>query len=364
MRAQWNRSLAFAASLCLARSTLVVPGQAMAVTHIRNESWSPEGSIPSLPQRSAVTLSFDADLTEYDAYQGVQFSLDVPEPPGNPQTLVSFFRPFLDLPHGVPATFAVTFSLACQPSGTLAWASGPACSMRYVPPGGGQAIVENIDARVVTAADITGNFCVVVCDENGAMGANPMPSDALRCQQVRGNPSHSIGVYFDPDGTVCHGTIRPDAPGMVYVLAKVADGAEGIAGAEFRFDGVPFSWRTFPVPNPEILAVGDPLGDGVTIGFPCRSASEHVVLLYSVLVLASTEEEDVRFVIEGHLLPTNREFACPYVVGGCGPTFPKYCVTGVPCMVNSTRPGECGPIVGVEQSSWSAVKKLYRGAMR
>ena len=61
----------------------------------------------------------------------------------------------------------------------------------------------------------------------------------------------SIGIYFDPDGTLCQGTIAPGPTGgFVYVLAKLAgQSAGGIAGSEFRFTGVPASWEVFPVAN-------------------------------------------------------------------------------------------------------------------
>ena len=106
----------------------------------------------------------------------------------------------------------------------------------------------------------------------------------------------SIGVYFDAAGTRCQGTIRPGAPGIVYILAKPAGHtADGTAGAEFKFTGLPPSWQVLPVANPELFTMGDPFGDGVVAAWPCQGSPQSPVLLYSVTVLADAEEPDVVF---------------------------------------------------------------------
>lgn len=172
----------------------------------------------------------------------------------------------------------------------------------------------------------------------------------------------TIGVYFDAEGTICHGAIQPGVPGTVYVLAKVGAGSNGIAGAEFRFSGVPSSWATFPVANPDFITIGNPFGDGVNLGFHCQSPANGVVRLYSVLVLATSAETDVRFTIEPHNTPANQDFHCPLAVAceGPGGGFREFCIPGVPCTVNPSRPEPCGGPTATAAASWSSVKALFQ----
>lgn len=172
------------------------------------------------------------------------------------------------------------------------------------------------------------------------------------------DPPASIGVYFDAEGTVCHGTIRPGTPGTVYVLEKFA-GTAGLAGAEFRFTGVPSSWQVFPVPNSEILVLGDPFGAGASMGFRCQTPENGVIRLYSVLVLAADEQSDVRFAIEPRNPPSNPLFQCPLAIQ-CEPWFTAFCVTNVPCVVNANQPVPCGGPTAVVPQSWTAMKQLFR----
>lgn len=170
----------------------------------------------------------------------------------------------------------------------------------------------------------------------------------------------SIGIYFDREGTLCQGTIPPGPTGgIVYVLAKLAgQSAGGIAATEFRFTGVPESWEVFPVANPAHLTQGNPFQDGVVSGFECDNHGGPV-LLYTVLVLAGSEETDVQFQIEARNPPSNPSFACPHVDLCDAPAYTKVCVEGLPCFVNVSTSRKCG-ILAVSPVSWSALKRLYR----
>ena len=94
-------------------------------------------------------------------------------------------------------------------------------------------------------------------------------------------------------------------------------------------------------------------------GFECEDDAEPV-LLYTVLVLAHSEETDVQFQIEERNPPSNPSFACPHVALCDAPTFTKVCVEALPCFVNSTTPRKCGSPLAVEPVSWTALKRLYR----
>ena len=170
----------------------------------------------------------------------------------------------------------------------------------------------------------------------------------------------SIGIYFDREGTLCQGTIPPGGTGgTVYVLAKRAgESAGGIAAAEFRFTGVPESWEVFPVANPAHLTQGNPFTDGVISGFDCEV--ESTVLLYTVLVLAHSEETDVQFQIEQRNPPSNPSFACPHVTLCDAPAYTQVCIAGLSCFVNTTTPRKCGDPLAVTTATWSGVMELFR----
>ena len=78
--------------------------------------------------------------------------------------------------------------------------------------------------------------------------------------------ARKLGVYFDAEGTMCAGTIRPGTPAEVFIIGKVG-GTEGITGATLRFTGAPQTWDLYPVANPLMIAVGNPFGDGALLAF-------------------------------------------------------------------------------------------------
>jgi len=175
----------------------------------------------------------------------------------------------------------------------------------------------------------------------------------------------TLGVFFDREGTMCSGTIRPGQPGTIYILAKSAPGTEIISGAEFRFAGLPASWTVFPVPNPRCLSLGNPFGAGVNIaatnldGTACSPAWS-TYLMYTVLVIAGEDEDDVRFELVNREPPTNPAFRCPLVTD-CTYAFEAHCVETSPCFVNTTAPAPCAVTpTAVEQATWTKVRTLFR----
>ena len=169
----------------------------------------------------------------------------------------------------------------------------------------------------------------------------------------------TIGVYFDAAGTQCHGTIAPNVPGTVYVLAKLTAGAPRMCGAAFRFTGKPATWQMFPVVNPNVIMLGDPFGRGVAMGWAPEAVTGDVLQLFHVLVLAASEESDVVFSLEVGTPPDNPGYSCPTLVN-CGPTYSKECVSTVPCTVNSSATSPCAAPTAVKPERWSAVKELFR----
>ena len=350
---QWFMKLFVALGLCGPMLLFVEP--APAVIHVRDVSWNGPGPVHSYPQWSDVTVSFRADFTQHDRDRGVEFSIDILGIEADHPRLVYYYGVVSDVPADVPtATFEVRFPLFCSEERRRINPWTASCRMSYVVPGRGNT-TRVVPDGITTSYDIRGTFGLAVAGEDRVLGPNELPANSLACS------GKSIGIYFDAEGTICHGTIHPGTPGTLYVLAKVGGDPSGIAGAEFRLAGVPSSWQTFAVPNPIMLAIGDPFGDGVTAGFPCQQSAE-IVPLYTVLVLASEEVPEVQFTIERRL-PTSPIpiLRCPLVVLCDAPQYTEFCVEGGQCMVNASRPHDCsGRITGIATLSWSAVKSLYR----
>jgi hypothetical protein len=173
--------------------------------------------------------------------------------------------------------------------------------------------------------------------------------------------SGTVGIYFDEAGTVCSGEILPGVPKTVYVIAKLNGvTACGVVGGEFRFSGVPDNWSVFPVARDEMLAIGNPFIGGVTFAFPeCQQPQSENVLLYTVLVLASEYVPDVTFRILQRLEPTNPKHACSFL-HTCDETHGTICMDGISCHVNPAVPKSCEVAVGIEATTWSAVKQLFQ----
>ncbi len=171
----------------------------------------------------------------------------------------------------------------------------------------------------------------------------------------------TLGVYFDAAGTQCNGRVVPGTPAIVYILAHLDAGAPGINGFEFSFQGVPAGWSVFPVPNPDMLAIGNPFDAGVTGAFAtCQRPDNGIVTLYTVAVLAQAEESDVNFIIYRRNPPSNPYFECPVVLNCDAPVFTAVCVQGVACSVNPGRPRICAYPTAIAPATWSGVKQFYR----
>ncbi len=197
---------------------------------------------------------------------------------------------------------------------------------------------------------------IVTCAALGLAGntlAGNAPADE--------DPALSLGVYFDAQGTQCEGTIGAGEVGRVYIVAKYGPPrTDGIAGAEFRFVGVPDTWQVSAVPNPEIFTLGNPFGDGVVAGFACPAPQARKYVLYEVLVQAGDVQENVQFSLEVRRPPINASLNCPILVQCDAPAFTQFCVEAEPCFVNATKATPCSTPVGVSRTTWGAVKSLLR----
>ena len=338
--------------------------QAHGVENVSQITWGPSLAVTPSGQTSTLKVSFDADLSPLDlCCATTSFSIAVLHPKGNPDVLFRFVCG--PMPRGVPAGtkahFALEYDVGCSSEGEVRLGSPRNASVSYVHPYFG-AQVQGLRSEHVNVHVGMGEIIRFVVLDQNALPLRAAQSPNFGCDSQFGSDVNgSIGVYFDALGTLCQGTIPAGTTGKIYIVAHL-DGAtaEGIAGAEFRFTGLPDSWEAHPVPNPDILAMGDPFGSGVVLGFVCQPPVEGTVVLYEVLVIANDDVPDVEFQIESRDPPLNNP--CPLLLQCDDPAFTAYCVEGLPCFVNYTTPTTCErPIpLGLAEATWSTVKELYR----
>jgi hypothetical protein len=142
-----------------------------------------------------------------------------------------------------------------------------------------------------------------------------------------------IGVYADLTATQTSATFSLGVPRTLFVVATLeGQTAGGMAGAEFRIDGLPEDWLVFVTPNPAaVITLGDPFRvQGTThranIVFPaCTGQSDGRVLLYTAVVIAQSVIEPRDLSVEVGSPPTSPMYTTP-VIQICDP--PNY--TSVP----------------------------------
>ena len=357
-----RRPVLVTVSVC---ALLGLAGSALAVENIRNESWRVPSAIG--PDETLAGVQFDADLTPLDRLYGIEFFLMLQSRNSSPQLLLEYRLNGEQLPAaGTRLQIHSSFLLACD--GTWMYATGGDTRI-FVQGRNGMELLDTSGGGLsALAIASSGGGGLLIADEYANPGQNPMSPNGFVCARPANElptpgENGTIGVYYDAAGTLCRGRIAPGVPGKVYILAKTAGAtADGIAGAEFSFTGLPRTWRAFPVANPVLLAMGDPFGNGVVAGLPCVQPQAGVVLLYSVEVLADAAEPDAEFSIELRKPPLNQAFACPLLVACDEPAFTKYCVRAQSCVVGSSisAPIPCPDALAVTPKTWTGVKELYR----
>jgi len=165
----------------------------------------------------------------------------------------------------------------------------------------------------------------------------------------------SIGLFSTPDCSSCNLTIHQGEQKSVYVSAPINDAIpQDFAGGEFRITGVPSPWTVVNVTRgPGIhVIIGDPLGSGVVFSVP-DGATSLCTRIFTIDLLATTEEVATTFRIEAMEEPSNPERDCP-VLNFFFDTW--LCAGAGVLLVNS--PSDCS--VSVTPAQWGAIKQLYR----
>lgn len=367
----------------------LLPTDADAIARVRREVWSYDGAIPSAPSETAVNVAFFANVSDMDVPSRILFDLTIVEPDGSEAALVRYrWGKWEDLPAaGTPIQVYLSFALSCDGRG-LVTARPITATFSFCDFGQPDAFERSIDHFDAFTVQTTGPFGLTLIDRGGYHGQTPTPPEAFSCSgaytlgltesealdrlrdskseqanRLQDEPPGSIGIYFDPEGTQCSGTITPGQPGKLYVVARMEGMSEcGVAGAEFRFTGIPEAWMTNVVPMPDIVAIGDPLLDGAAVGFHCKRPEDGTSVLYEIDVAASELVEDLQLAVVQRDPPSNPNFSCPQLVLCDRPIFTKVCVAGFECFVNATKavPDRCSTLVPVSAISWTRIKSLFR----
>ena len=160
-----------------------------------------------------------------------------------------------------------------------------------------------------------------------------------------------IGVFADPNATSCGLQVQASSSVTFYVLAILDDApADGILGAEFRITGLPgqgsgwFLSQNWTAPTTR-YTLGSAVQGGVDLAlWPCQRGANRIVELGRIQGFVQSTVTNVVVRIEGHSLPSNADFTCPYVAlcdsaDACGtgvpqPKFTRVCVEGIESIIN------------------------------
>lgn len=211
------------------------------------------------------------------------------------------------------------------------------------------------------------------------------------CMASNGN----IGIFADPHAATCQATVPCFGTLTLYVYALLeGSSAGGITGAEYSIDvgdtNPDPEWLFSESFNASATVVGsgsltppDNLLRGVNVAFAeCQPGGPvPIVLLETVTVInvGCTTDKKVLTVVK-HDTASNQYFQCPLFVLCDDPVFTKVCLGSnlVLCrnpeppfpndatcsssgqfILNPTASDRCK--VGVEETTWSTMKGLYRG---
>jgi len=179
--------------------------------------------------------------------------------------------------------------------------------------------------------------------------------------------AQQLGIYASPDCSTNFACVPPGTPIVVHVMAyqlQQPSWSYGLGSAEFRFTGIPASWQAVATPAPGVFfAIGDPLGNGVTVGFFDPLPTAPCVALFDLTLTPDTASEAV-IGLAAHIPPNNPNVPCANLYYPCnfpGPAETQcvvygLCVELLPLQVHATP--DC--VIGVEPETWQTVKTLYR----
>lgn len=148
------------------------------------------------------------------------------------------------------------------------------------------------------------------------------------------------------------------APGSAVRLHVVAEASYlgQVSGAQFRVTGIDSTWHVVVTPAPTVtMWIGDPLGDGLQVAVypPCQYPNADLAVpLFTMDVVVPAPFGKRTIGIEQHAAVPVPNYACPFITA-CDEDFRKECVITLTALLI-----DC--VVGVQPTTWSTVKDLYR----
>lgn len=357
---------------------------ATAVTDIRFERWTVANStiardvVAPRDSSTEVRVTFDAraTLADLDPTHGFRFALAERDGGGGDVLARIEAAPCGTRPDpGADLHVEATLRVHCDAQGRLHALDRVGWKVTWCAYPQQQLCLEQSDVAVaLPSSSDPEDFELVLFDENDVAGSFGTPEDALRCRGaeppgpflIANSPespeSGFVGVYTDPEGTLCSGTVVPLVPFRWYVVAHLMGMTRcGITTMEFGIHGLPPGFFVNVVPNPNAFAVIGNLFQVGGLGFECERGASDAIVLYTLDGIANAGVQDALLEVGPGSPPSN-------------PTFwPSMWVELCPMLSNSRRPwrgqrfiinpspgNDCDTTVRVRQETWSAMKTLYR----
>ena len=165
----------------------------------------------------------------------------------------------------------------------------------------------------------------------------------------------SIGMFTDMTGTDCDLTFSPFLSYDVFILYMKSDGGpNGIFAAQFKVELPPagLSIQEF-VKSPDVSVTMGNVAVGISVSFSnCAGTGMDYLLIGTISVVAFTDQAmDMKIVVAEDVV--NPPFAVRVIM--CDEARTKHGVLGG---WFKTPNGTCN--VGVEETSWGAIKEMYR----
>jgi len=166
----------------------------------------------------------------------------------------------------------------------------------------------------------------------------------------------SIGMFTDLTGNDCDATFSPFLSYEVYILYMKSDGGpNGIFAAQFKVE-VPASMSIQEfVKSPEVSVTMGNVAVGISCSFSnCAGAGMDYLLIGTISVVAFADVAmDMKVLVAEDIVPENPPVAVRVSI--CDDDRTKHAVLGG---WFKTPNGTCN--VGTEETSWGAIKEMYR----
>jgi hypothetical protein len=160
--------------------------------------------------------------------------------------------------------------------------------------------------------------------------------------------------YFDYDIEVPALVVTPDTPGSVSIVInkEAYNGPEGVIGARFGLAGLPSGWFLLFTADPSLIVLGNPNSGQVQVQFPsCQNLQpdQNIVIMRLIVFATNVVNHQQMHIVNGG---ESDPYGLPVFLT-CDATPVEHWTNGGVLFLNPYT-------VGVEETSWSTIKSLYR----